>query len=193
MDGCAAKDCCPYDAEKIYITNETTGVRFTDGWPVNTVVSHPTEERVRAALAKGPYGRCVYHCDNNVTDHQVVQMQMEGDIAITFSMCAFSERCDRYIKVMGTQGELEGYLSQKKLFYTPFGKKTQQIDLTEQTKDFSGHAGGDTRMLEQFADYILEDKKSGSITELETSLESHLMALAAEESRKTGGQVVVLR
>lgn len=193
MDGCAAKECCPYDAEKIYITNETTGVRFTDGWPVNTVVSHPTEERVRAALAKGPYGRCVYHCDNNVTDHQVVQMQMEGDIAITFSMCAFSERCDRYIKVMGTQGELEGYLSQKKLFYTPFGKKTQQIDLTEQTKDFSGHAGGDTRMLEQFADYILEDKKSGSITELETSLESHLMALAAEESRKTGGQVVVLR
>lgn len=193
LDGCRVKESCPYDAEKIYITNEKTGVRAGNGWPVNTVVTNPTEESVREALQKGPYGRCVYHCDNNVTDHQVVQLQMERDITITFSMCAFSDRCDRYLKVMGTHGELEGYLSQNRISYTPFGEKTEIIDLTKQTDDFSGHAGGDLRMLEQFADYILKDEKSSSITELATSLESHYMALAAERSRLAGGQVIELK
>ncbi len=191
-EGCAAKKECPYDAEKIYISDHKTGVRFTDGWPVNTVVGHPTEESVREALENGPYGRCVYHCDNNVVDHQVVNMQLEQDITVTFSMCAFSARCDRYIKVMGTLGELEGYLSENKIAYTPFGGEKQIIDLTKQTADFGGHAGGDTRMLGQFADYILTGARSSSITDLETSLESHYMALAAEESRKNGGVAVHL-
>lgn len=193
LDGCAAKENCPYDAEKIYITDKKTGVRSCDGWPVNTVVSHPTEESVREALANGPYGRCVYHCDNNVVDHQVVNMQMERGITVTFSMSAFSARCDRYIKVMGTLGELEGYMSENRITYTAFGKEPQVIDLTKTTSDFGGHAGGDTRMLEQFADYIMTGKAGGSITDLATSLESHYMALAAEESRRNGGAVVSLR
>lgn len=193
LDGCGAKANCPYDAEKIYITDKKTGVRFGDGWPVNTVVSHPTEETVSEALEKGPYGRCVYYCDNNVVDHQVVNMQMERGITVTFSMCAFSQRCDRYIKVMGTLGELEGYLSENRITYTAFGKEPEVIDLTKMTSDFGGHAGGDTRMLEQFCDYILTGKAGSSITDLATSLESHYMALAAEESRRNAGAVVSLR
>ncbi len=193
LEGCRAKEQCPYDAEKIYITDERTGVRYTDDWPVNTVVQNPTEERVRKALQEGPYGRCVYHCDNDVVDHQVVNLQMEGEITVTFSMCAFSARCDRYIKIMGTLGELEGYMSEKKLRYTPFGGKTRIIDLEKENRDFRGHGGGDLRMLEQFADYVMLGKQSPSITDLESSLESHRMALAAERSRKNGGEQISLR
>ena len=91
MDGCKVKDQCPYDAEKIYITDPVTGVQNgnTD-WPVNVVALHPTVESVREAIQTGPYGRCVYHCDNNVVDHQVVNLNMTDGSTISHTMCAFT-------------------------------------------------------------------------------------------------------
>lgn len=193
LDGCPVKDTCPYDAEKIYISNPNTGVRYKNGWPVNTFAVPPTEENVRKELKAGPYGRCVYYCDNNVVDHQVVNLQMENDITVTFSMCAFSAKCSRMIKVMGTLGEIEGSIDENKIYYTPFGQETQVIDLTSFTDDFSGHGGGDVRMVKQFADYVMTGKRTDSITDLDISLESHLIALAAEESRKRQGKSISIR
>lgn len=193
LDGCSIKEHCPYDAEKIYISNVDTGVRANNGWPANTFAVPPTEENVRKELKTGPYGRCVYYCDNNVVDHQVVNLQMENDITVTFSMCAFSAKCSRMIKVMGTLGEIEGSIDENKIYYTPFGQETQVIDLTSFTDDFSGHGGGDVRMVKQFADYIMTGKKTDSITDLDISLESHLIALAAEESRKMQGKSISIR
>lgn len=193
LDGCPVKDTCPYDAEKIYISNPDTGVRYKNGWPVNTFAVPPTEENVRKELKAGPYGRCVYYCDNNVVDHQVVNLQMENDITVTFSMCAFSAKCSRMIKVMGTLGEIEGSIDENKIYYTPFGQETQVIDLTSFTDDFSGHGGGDVRMVKQFADYVMTGKRTDSITDLDISLESHLIALAAEESRKMQGKSISIR
>lgn len=193
LDGCPVKDTCPYDAEKIYISNPDTGVRYKNGWPANTFAVPPTEENVRKELKAGPYGRCVYYCDNNVVDHQVVNLQMENDITVTFSMCAFSAKCSRMIKVMGTLGEIEGSIDENKIYYTPFGQETQVIDLTSFTDDFSGHGGGDIRMVKQFADYVMTGKRTDSITDLDISLESHLIALAAEESRKRQGKSISIR
>lgn len=193
MDGCTAKADCPYDAEKIYILDKKTGVRAGNQWPANMLVMHPDEESVRQALKEGPYGRCVYHCDNNVADHQVVNLWMDNDVTVTFSMCAFSAECDRAIKVMGTLGELEGNMNGNKIYYTRFGETRREIDLTKFTSDFSGHGGGDVRMLEQFTDYVMAEKRSMSITDLRTSLESHFIAFAAEKSRIRGGEVVSLK
>ena len=193
LDGCAAKEHCPYDAEKIYITDPKTGVRSGAGWPVNTFVIHPEENAVREALKEGPYGRCVYHCDNDVVDHQVVNLQMENGITVTFSMCAFSATCNRTIKIMGTMGQIEGDMGKNMIYYTPFGKETEEIDLTKLTEDFSGHGGGDVRMIEQFCDYIVNGKVSPSITDLAVSLESHYIALAAEKSRLEQGKMISLK
>lgn len=193
LDGCPVKDTCPYDAEKIYISNPDTGVRYKNGWPANTFAVPPTEENVRKELKAGPYGRCVYYCDNNVVDHQVVNLQMANDITVTFSMCAFSAKCSRMIKVMGTLGEIEGSIDENKIYYTPFGQETQVIDLTSFTDDFSGHGGGDVRMVKQFADYVMTGKRTDSITDLDISLESNLIALAAEESRKMQGKSISIR
>lgn len=192
LTGCEAKENCPYDAEKIYITSKETGICGENGWPVNTFVLHPNENEVRKALKNGPYGRCVYHCDNDVVDHQVVNMQMKNGITATFSMCAFSAICNRTIKIMGTMGEIEGDMGKNMIYYTPFGKETQEIDLTKLEKDFSGHGGGDVRMVKQFYEYIMEGKESQSITELARSLESHYIAFAAEKSRLENGHVISL-
>ena len=159
LDGCQAKDNCPYDAEKIYITNPDTGILAGNGWPVNSFVLDLSEASVRHALQEGPYGRCVYDCDNNVVDHQVVNMEMENGVTITFSMSAFSAACDRTIKIMGTMGQIEGRMNENKIYYTPFGKETEEIDLTKLTSDFRGHGGGDGRMVQQFYEYVVEDVK----------------------------------
>ena len=81
LDCGAPKAQCPYDAEKIYLTNPLTGLLHgNSGWPVSVLVHEPTEESVRKALREGPYGRCVYRCDNDVVDHQVVNMEMEDGL-----------------------------------------------------------------------------------------------------------------
>lgn len=190
LDGCQAKEQCPYDAEKIYITNSDTGILAGNGWPTNSFVLDLSEDSVRHALKEGPYGRCVYECDNNVVDHQVVNMEMKKGVTITFSMCAFSATCDRTIKIMGTMGQIEGRMNENKIYYTPFGKEPEIIDLAKLTSDFRGHGGGDGRMIKQFYEYVVNDVKSSSITELDISLESHYMALAAEASRVQGGEVI---
>lgn len=192
LEGCLAKEKCPYDAEKIYITDKDTGIRSGAGWPSNMLVMHPDEDSVRKALQDGPYGRCVYQCDNDVVDHQVVNLQMENGITVTFSMCAFSATCNRTIKIMGTMGQLEADMGKNMIYYTPFGKETEEIDLTKLTEDFSGHGGGDVRMVKQFRNYIMTGKESPSITDLEVSLESHYIALAAEKSRQENGSVIFL-
>lgn len=111
---------------KIYITDKSTGVRHGAGWPANTFVIHPTEDAVREALEKGPYGRCVFHCDNDVVDHQVVNLQMENGITVTFSMCAFSATCNRTIKIMGTLGQIEGDMGKHMIYYTPLEKRQRR-------------------------------------------------------------------
>ena len=72
-----------------------------------------------------------------------------------------------------------------------FGKEPEIIDVSKLSDDFSGHAGGDNRMVEEFLDMIREGREpEKSMTTLERSVESHYIALAAEKSRLKGGRIV---
>lgn len=194
LDGCKVKDTCPYDAEKIYITNERTGVaKGKTGWPVNVVALNPTEESVYEAIKTGPYGRCVFHCDNNVVDHQIVNMLMTDGSTFTHTMSAFDATGSRYAKFFGTMGEIIADMSANTITITEFGKPTEVIDVAKLATDFSGHGGGDNRMVEEFLDMIIEGKgPNNRTTSVERSVESHLICMAAEESRLNGGKVIEL-
>jgi len=41
------------------------------GWPLSIIAEVPDIESVTEAIRTGPYGQCVYDCDNDVVDHQV--------------------------------------------------------------------------------------------------------------------------
>ena len=192
LDGCRAKENCPYDAERFYLYDEKMGVAngYT-GWPVEVLTLHPTVESVRKALQEGPYGRCVYACGNNVVDHQVVNMNMEDGTTVSFTMCGFTAHNARHTKLMGTLGEIEADLHSHLITVRRFGRPEEVIDVKKTAEDLTGHAGGDVRMMRELAGLLLSGgEPSGSMTTLERSLESHYIALAAEKSRLNGGACV---
>ena len=194
LDGCKAKDSCPYDAEKIYITNEATGVAAgKTGWPCNVLADYPTEENIYEAIKTGPYGRCVYACDNDVVDHQVVNMLMEDGSALQMTMSAFNAHGGRETNILGTTGQIKASLDENIIKVMPYGGKEYTIDVSQMTQDFSGHAGGDSRMVEEFLDVVRGAAEPTSrMTTLEASVESHFIALAAERSRLEQGRSIPL-
>jgi hypothetical protein len=199
LDGCKVKDECPFDAEKIYLDSSITGYRSGErGWPLDVLVPEgPTEEKLLEQLKTGPYGRCVYHCDNNVVDHQVVNLKMTDGTTMSFTMCGFTPEISRYARFMGTEGQMEVNMTKdaetSEIVIRRFGSQVteERIDVKSLAEDFSGHGGGDDRMVEEFMDLLSgEAEESSYITSIERSLESHYCALAAEYSRLHGGEPV---
>ena len=143
------------------------------------------------AIKEGPYGRCVFNCDNNVVDNQTVIMQFENGVTATLKMEAFVKQGGRDIRFFGTEGELnlceaEGTITLKKYF----GNDTVWR-LTDLTDDLEGHGGGDHRIIE-YVYGVMTGEIESLTTSIDNSVESHYMALAAEESRINGGQLVEL-
>ena len=187
-DGCPAADTCPYNAERFYMGKIREG---NTGWPVNILTTQHDEEGVMKALREGPYGRCVYRCGSDVVDHQVVNLLLEDGVTVSFSMCGFSKYNQRDIRIMGTHGEIVGDLEANTIRVMPFVGEEELIDVKTLTNDFSGHMGGDARMLEEYMDLLMGvSEASPSLTSVQNSLESHLVALAGEMSRKRGGEVI---
>ncbi|MFC3899990.1 hypothetical protein [Aliicoccus persicus] len=57
----------------------------------------------------------------------------------------------------------------------------------------SGHGGGDERIMKQFIQQIgPKETGSESLSSIDKSLQSHLMAFAAEESRLNNGKSIEL-
>ena len=191
MDGCQCKDDCPYDAEKIYISNPSTGIANGQTYPTEVLVTEPTVERVYEAIKTGPYGRCVYHCDNDVVDHQTINMEFEDGITGVFTMSGLTEYPRRQIKLMGTRGQIDADMDTGIISITPHGKPMYQIDVHDLTDDFDGHGGGDHLMMSGLFDSI-EGTCKDLRTDINVSVASHLMCFAAEESRLNGGKVIEL-
>ncbi len=178
LQGCPSEKECPYYAPKIYLTEKTD-------WPTSVISTDLSIEGRLKALKDGPYGRCVYHCDNNVVDHQVVNMEFENDVTAAFTMCAFSNEMGRTIKLMGTKGEIRGHMEKNQIEVIEFGtSKKLTIDLNIGV-DIHGHGGGDERLMADFINLIRENNNNG-LTSAKNSVQSHLMSFAAEKSRLEG-------
>ena len=188
IEDCPVADTCPYNAVKFYLDPVREG---RDSW-ATMLMPDPTPEGIEELLRHGPYGRCVYRCDNNVVDHQVVNLEMEGGLTVSFTMTAFTKECARNMRIMGTAGEIWADMETNMITVMPFHGEKQEIDVTKLTSDFSGHAGGDARMIADLCDLLEGTGMSGALTSIDRSVESHIIALAAEESRLDHGRVIEL-
>ncbi|MDQ6421432.1 Gfo/Idh/MocA family oxidoreductase [Paenibacillus sp. LHD-117] len=177
LDGCPVQDTCPYYAPRMYIER--------DDWVgevLRSVVSNDTsDEGVLQSLEKGPYGRCVYHCDNNVVDHQVVNMEFANEVTVAFTMSAFTYEGGRSVKLMGSLGQIRADMEKNIIEVTSFStRETKTINLNT---DAAGHGGGDTGIMRDFVRLVRNDGQEEGLTSADVSVKSHLIAFAAEKSR----------
>lgn len=173
---CVVEKSCPYSAVKVYMGTHT-------GWPVSVITEDLSYQSRKRALDEGPYGRCVYSCDNDVADHQTLNMSFGQEILVTMTMVAFTKEITRAIRIFGTHGEIRGHFEKNLIEVSRFGKdQTETISIIAPER--GGHNGSDFQMMDSFVEYITQPNYQGICTTPRDSLESHLMAFAAEESRK---------
>lgn len=183
IEGCVNEKSCPYNAVKLYLEDKGNSWFRT----TSTNDANPTDEIVEHAIRTTQYGKCVYRCDNDVVDHQTVNILMEDDITITFSMNAFNKG-GRFLHIMGTKGELRAALDNDNPIevYDFQSKETQIIPIIAGDGVLNGHGGGDEGIVQSFYEYIQGSYIGNEISDIETSVNNHLLVFAAEKSRKEG-------
>lgn len=190
MGGCKAKSGCPYDAEKLYITDPFYKAKFIK-YMKRTLTGKKTNSKadIVDAVKNGDYGKCVFLNNNDVCDNQTVTMKFENGAVAVLNMNAFSDKMFRECHIVGTKGELIGYGT--RLEMRIFGGKSGRVFTGSPA--ISGHAEGDMRIVSGFIKLVCgEITDLTDLTTIEATVESHNIALAAENSRKGNGEFINL-
>ncbi len=183
-DGCKVEASCAYSALRIYHRERT--------WLYHFDLPQGVEqgEAILKELQQGNWGRCVYHCDNDVPDHQVCAMTFEGGITATFNMEAHTSYNRRRTRIMGSKGDLVG--DEEILTIADFAtKKVENWRTADHTAIKSGHGGGDFGIVRDFIQAVAHQDPKILTSTIDLSMESHLMGFKAEDSRHQGRVVNV--
>lgn len=178
-DGCPAQDACPYYAPRLYLRENT-------GWPVSVISLDLSMESRLKALQEGPYGRCVYHCDNDVVDHHIINMELESDTTITFAMHGHSHNNVRTMRYDGTRATLRASEANHEIVIHDHLTGSEETILPGRVS--GGHGGGDAGVMNAFVRAV-RDPASPALTSARASVESHLMGFAAERARLDGTMI----
>jgi predicted dehydrogenase len=150
-DGCPAAATCLYDAHR-YLTDKRSWLRMVlDG------SATASDETILHFLQTSPWGRCVYQCDNDAVDHQVLATELENGVTATLNMTAFD--CGREIEIHGTLGSLRGGgpfqdAGAPELWFRDHATTTiEAIPIPEPANDgYAGHGGGDAGLVNALPD-----------------------------------------
>lgn len=175
---CKVPDC-RFDARKVYLS-------IAGNWPATVLSTDQSQKGLLKAIEEGPYGRCVFDCDNNVCDHQVAIFEFENGVSASFNLSGFTNRMCRTIKIMCEDGEIRGDDEKNEIEVIKF---TSNWSSAPYVKKFSPqlregfHGGGDSGLMEQFLD-MLENENVDNLSAIDRSIESHVMAIGAEMARQ---------
>ena len=187
---CLVESSCAYSALRLYSGLLEHG---QTGWPVDVLTAFPDRESLQQALSEGPYGRCVFSCDNDVVDQQVVNMEFEAGRTAAFTMTAFTRPRARMDNIFCTNAEISGDGRYLEIFDFLSEKSTTvdtHLDAVRVDGEVAGdgHGGGDAGVVEAFIQAIARDDPS-LVSDPEEALESYEIVFAAERSRRSGRTV----
>ena len=180
---CKSEASCPFSAIDLYKERKQWIYNFDvhEGQTIDDVIDQE--------LREGAYGRCVYHCDNDVADHQIVNMELEDKTTISFVVNAFTSNDFRSTHIKMTKGEIDG--NETTLRVRKFRNNKETV------YDFSGlscqpfHAGADLNIVEEFVNSITRSSEGVLSSTIESSIESHVVCYEAETSRLTNQTILI--
>ena len=181
---CPVEASCPYSAPRLYRGLLEEGQRR---WPLSAVIEDFTPAALEQALNDGPYGRCVYACDNDVVDHQVVALEFPGATTATFTMTAFSQAAGRATRLFGTRAELTGDGQAIRVY--DFLTRAERLITSAPAGTMNaadGHGGGDAGLMDAFTGAVATGNRELILSGPRESLASHLAVFAAERARLNG-------
>ena len=187
IEGCPVGDTCIYNSVKLYLESDSNWFRSAA-----TKLVKSSNEDVKKSLLESNYGKCVFHCDNDVVDHQTVNMLFEDDVTVTFTMNAFNTG-GRYINIYGTKGEIRAALKGDTPIkvYDIVSKETEEIPSSGTDGVLGGHGGGDAGIVKTLYSYMIGEYNGVSVPTIQESCYNHLITFAADHARKTGTVVDV--
>ena len=184
---CSVEPDCPYSAKRVYSGLVAQGCQ---GWPLDVLTEEITRAGVERALRNGPYGRCVYRCDNDVVDHQVVSFEFAGGQTGSMTMTAFTQpHQHRQTRIFGTHGEI--YCDCEKIEVFDFLTETKTTNEIRTYGGANSHVGGDETMIESFVTAVAQDDPARLSSGTDETLATHLAVFAAERSRREGHVIEV--
>ncbi|WP_275003553.1 Gfo/Idh/MocA family protein [Promicromonospora iranensis] len=125
-DGCPAAADCPFFAPRYYLD----ALRDHTGHPVTMLGDDLSPAGRLAALRRGPYGRCVYHSDNDVADHQQTLLRFPSGLTATLTASAFTAENTRHLAITGTRGQLHGHMESGEIrvdLFSPSGRLPEAV------------------------------------------------------------------
>jgi hypothetical protein len=180
-DGCAVERTCPYSAIKMYYEQrQRLGVFDLP----DDKTKHP--EAIMEKLKTTNYGRCVYRMENDQPDHYITNIRFGDNVTASFSMEAFTSYAGRRTRVMGSMGDMVGDMTELVISDFRTGKQTKLVPKAEDVDEYrnSGHGGGDWLLANDFVQAVSQQNPKLLTSTIDESIESHIMAFMAEESRK---------
>jgi predicted dehydrogenase len=167
---CAIKGCCPdyYDV-----------FEPLDGW---------LEERRKVQLLLEKEGEpspdiCLYNSDKDTFDNGIAVIEYDNDVRATYTVSVIAARNTRQVRVVGTEGMVEGDDEQGLIQFTE--RHTGRIATYDLSKEVEGeHGGADPKIISDFISVCLNGgtPRSG----LEDGRLAVKLSLAATESSDKG-------
>jgi len=189
MVDCQVEENCPYSCKNLYIDHNAFPHLIWDNINGKDYLDVTMEEKVESLKTDNPHGRCAYKVESDLIDQQSVMIKFENNTTANFNLVGGVPKSGRRIHIIGTKGEIEGYLKEKEFTLRKYNVhalkiETELIKITEEISD--PHGGGDMRIVEDFIRTLRDEEKSISSTTIEDSINGHLCGLGAERSRKEG-------
>jgi len=181
LSDCKIESSCPYSAKKIYME---CGRWEQYAWRGIEHLGENISDKAKLESLKkdNPYGRCVWHCDNNVEDHQAVMIEFEDGSTATHTLNGGVPKPCRTIHITGTKGELAGVLEDAYLTIRhPDARKDHEytVEMIDLNISRDMHGGGDLRLVADFVKTMKGQAPSISCTSLKDSIYGHLIGFAA--------------
>ena len=185
---CPLSDECLYSAKRLYIDHPDRWSFYV--WDKLENIENPTIEDKIELLKTSPYGVCAFKSDNNVVDHQTVNVLFENGATGTHTMIGGTSRGTRTIFITGSKGTIEGDFESGRFTVSEIDPRPgcEHFDTEYDLKiDNDTHGGGDLDLVRDFIDYVRGDKTTVSCTSIKESVLGHLVVFLADKSRENNG------